>query len=123
MCTSPGHPHPNGTHAWSLTTLAPLLPAGWALLGEPDKFVGVSGRRFRTISGTSAEALKLEVEGTAGEQLSLVAVTPPPRAIVLVLQTVLPATGRAGCRVSAMTGQGGRHTNGTLECRKVEAVN
>jgi hypothetical protein len=113
VCTSPGARHANGTHAWSLTTLAPLLLGGWALLGEPDKFVGVSGRRFSRVDGTSAARMSLEIEGAAGEQLRLVAVSPPPHATVLVLHTVLPAAGRAECHVMASA-----EGNGTLVCRK-----
>ena len=63
--------HANGTHAWSLYTLAPVLEGGWALLGERGKFVGASSRRLGGVSVTTAGALLVTVRGSAGEVVPL----------------------------------------------------
>ena len=63
--------HTNGTHAWSLYTLAPVLEGGWALLGERGKFVGASARRLGGVSVTTAGALLVTVRGSAGELVPL----------------------------------------------------
>ena len=39
-----------GSYDFQVLTVAPLLPNGWALLGEPDKWVHVSNARFRALS-------------------------------------------------------------------------
>ena len=81
-CTTPGAAFRNGTHAWALTTLAPVLPGGWALLGEAAKFVSVSGARFRNVDGADARELRLEMRGMPFERLGLLVVSPPPHARV-----------------------------------------
>ena len=40
--------------SFSLLSLAPLLPGGWALLGEPDKYIAVSPQRFVTTGALDA---------------------------------------------------------------------
>ena len=100
-CTVPGHRFPNGTHVWALATLAPLLPGGWALLGEPDKFVGVSHRRFARVDGRDRDVLTLELEGMVSEAVHLVIVTPRPDARVLVLHATIGAAGWLVCNASA----------------------
>ena len=99
-CTTPGGKFPNGTHSWSLTTLAPILPGGWALLGEADKFVRVSSKRFTAIDGAQPASLHVTIEGMVGETVQLVVVTPPPSARVLVVEATLRAA-RGVCNVTA----------------------
>ena len=41
---------PCGLYNFQLYTVAPVLGNGWALLGEPDKWVSVSAARFRDLS-------------------------------------------------------------------------
>ena len=109
-CTTPGSPFPNGTHAWALTTLAPLLPGpGWALLGEPDKFVTVSSGRFSSrVDGSDGRVLRFGVRGMAGESLRILAVSPPPGARVLRVEAMVPDAGSAECQLFA--------GNGSLVC-------
>ena len=102
-CTTPGTKFANGTHAWSLTTLAPLLPGpGWTLLGEPEKFVGVSSRRFSHVNGSDATALLFVITGMPSERLQLLAASPPPDARVMRLEAVLPAAGTALCQLNLL---------------------
>ena len=52
---------------------APVLPNGWALLGELDKFIGISRQRITslTIGSPSGGDIKIKVVGTAGEIVHL----------------------------------------------------
>ena len=103
VCT-PGAKFPNGTHAWALATLAPVLPGGWALLGESDKFVRASPSRFAAVDGKEPAVLRMELDGMPGETVTLVLVTPPlptpASAAVLVLEAAMRAP-RMACNVSA----------------------
>ncbi|KAL1514420.1 hypothetical protein AB1Y20_003521 [Prymnesium parvum] len=92
-------PHANGSHAWALATLAPLLGAGWALLGEVDKFVAVSAERFDAVDARDPRALRLRLRGAPGEAVRLLVVTPPPNATALRVTLELPRRGAADCRV------------------------
>ena len=105
-CSDPGAPSPNGTHAWSVTTLAQLLPgAGWALLGEADKFVGVSANRFAGVDGASAARLVLRgVRGSKAEVLRVLVVTPPPKARVLKVEAALVGP-TSECTIGAESGE------------------
>ena len=51
-----------------------VLPNGWALLGELDKFIGVSRQRITNLTIIEAPAgssIKIRLEGTAGEVVHL----------------------------------------------------
>jgi hypothetical protein len=39
-----------GSYDFQVYSIAPVLPNGWTLLGEPDKWVHVSSARFRDLS-------------------------------------------------------------------------
>ena len=93
----------NGTHAWALLTLAPLLPGGWALLGERGKWVGASGRRFSAVSASTA-ALRLGVRGSAGEVVEL-DVLDPARGTARTVRVRLGAGG-VGTATVARSGGG-----------------
>lgn len=52
--------------------LAPILPNGLALIGEPGKFVTLADRRFRAVE-VAADALLVSLEGAASEAVQVVA--------------------------------------------------
>ena len=106
-CSTPGGAFANGTHAWQLTSLAPVLPGpGWVVLGEADKFVGVSARRFGGVldASSAARLVVAGIRGMAGEVLRLLVVTPPPTARVLKLEATL-ASATSECSVGAVSGR------------------
>ena len=88
----------NGTHSWSLYTLAPILEGGWALLGEANKFVRASQNRFESVDGTESDVLRLVLLGMVGEVVRLLVVT--PSAILRVVEVEMKAA-RMGWNVSA----------------------
>ena len=88
----------NGTHSWSLYTLAPILEGGWALLGEANKFVRASHNRFESVDGTEPDVLRLVLLGMVGEVVRLLVVT--PSAILRVVEVEMKAA-RMGWNVSA----------------------
>lgn len=53
-------------HSFRVVTLSPLLPCGWAFLGEADKVVALSPQRVSTIT-MSPSHLTVSVVGIAGE--------------------------------------------------------
>lgn len=63
----------------SYTVLAPVLPNGWALLGEPGKLVTVSARRVAALS-VAAGGLEARLRAAPGEALELHVL--PPAALV-----------------------------------------
>ena len=106
-CTSPGQKFANGTHSWALWTVAPLLRGGWALLGEPSKFVSVSSGRFRAVDSDAA-SLRVVLEGAAWERITFLVVTPHP--VVRTTAANLGPLGRGECLISI----GG--SSGTTRC-------
>jgi hypothetical protein len=53
---------------------APVLPNGWALLGELDKFIGISRQRITSLTmlaSPSGGHIKIRLVGTAGEVVHL----------------------------------------------------
>lgn len=50
--------------------VAPVLTSGWAVLGEPDKFVAVSPKRVTGVSD-SASGPTVHLRGGAGEQVTI----------------------------------------------------
>ena len=73
-----------GAVAWKLFTFSPVLANGWALLGEPDKFVPVSPMRFRTVR-TDGACLRFTVFVATGEIVRVGAVSPSGRYRLLAL--------------------------------------
>ena len=63
----------------SYTVLAPVLPNGWALLGEPGKLVTVSARRVAALS-VAAGGLEARLRAAPGEALELHVL--PPAAVL-----------------------------------------
>lgn len=57
-------------HAFRVITLTPVMPSGWAFLGETEKAVALSPRRVVTIA-TSATDLTVGVVGVAEERILL----------------------------------------------------
>lgn len=59
---------------WGLWRLSPLQqPSGWALIGEPDKYVGTSSARVTSVDGTAPGTLKVRVAGLKQENIQLCA--------------------------------------------------
>ena len=69
-------------------TVAPVLPNGWTLLGEPDKWVSVSRQRFGDLaySGSSASVV---ITGMEGETVH-VAWLPPKASKPQTVACVIP---------------------------------
>ena len=63
------------SHVWSLTVGSAVMPSGWVLLGEPDKWVATSAVRFKRVTDT-VESLTVELEGSAGEPMNILALKP-----------------------------------------------
>jgi len=63
-------------------TLAPTLGNGWALLGEPTKWISVSSRRFADLAQDTA-SLSVTLRGVVGEKVTVNWATPQNK----VLQT------------------------------------
>jgi len=63
-----GDNFPNGTINWALWTFTPMVN-GYALLGELDKIVNVSPKRFDSLafSGSDNVAITFGVSGAIGE--------------------------------------------------------
>ncbi|MFO8057065.1 MAG: hypothetical protein R6V10_07205 [bacterium] len=55
--------------------LAPVLENGMAIIGETDKFVTMSGKRFPRVD-KAGESLKMDVAGVAGEEVRVTVYTP-----------------------------------------------
>eukprot|EP00041_Stephanoeca_diplocostata_P024395 m.617139 g.617139 ORF g.617139 m.617139 type:complete len:972 (-) comp22517_c4_seq1:103-3018(-) len=64
------------THVFDLLSVYPVdNSSGWVLLGELDKYVGMSSKRFVDVS-TSATGLSVEARGSPGEVLTVTALKP-----------------------------------------------
>jgi hypothetical protein len=97
---------PLKTNAASYHVLAPILPNGMAVIGEPDKFVTMSQKRFPA-AHFADNRLTLEIEGVPDEPISVLLYTPtPPRRVegaeatpgpapmLTVLKLAVPPSGR-----------------------------
>ena len=73
-----------GSAVWSL---APVLPGGWAVLGEADKIVKSSSRRFASVV-SSATGLSVYVLLAVGETIELTVLA----GVGTAAQTMLRAT-------------------------------
>lgn len=85
------------TPGWSFAVAAPILSSGWVLLGEVEKIVAVSGRRFRNVVATTSMPLQATVLAAVGETVE-VAVLPAgerTRPIVVRCETTSAAPPRA----------------------------
>ena len=122
---------PNNTWPFQLIQLAPILPTGWALLGDLQRVVALSPQRFLARAGGPAPAaadsdaldpaelsggggggeLEFRVIGAPGERVEVTVVSPATapgaaasRALagtVLVLSVEIPAIGEADVSCSA----------------------
>jgi hypothetical protein len=63
----------NDTHTFDLHQFAPILSNGWVLLGDLQKYVSVSSKRFASILTTSHGALQVTAIGVANESMQLTA--------------------------------------------------
>lgn len=92
------------TPGWGYRVVAPVLPSGWVLLGEVEKIVPVSGRRFLTVASGVAPAPELEavVAAATGETVVVTLLTPGKRRPVVVTCTA-PSTPPPAGAVPACT--------------------
>ena len=75
----------NDTHVFDLHLLAPVFANGWALLGDPARYVSVSARRFARVE-PSATGLAVDVAGVADERVAVVALRPAEKDWTVVVQ-------------------------------------
>ena len=65
----------NDSHRFDLLQLSPVLKNGWVLLGEVNKYVSVSSRRFTQVSMISG-GMRVEVAGSPGEEIHIIGLQP-----------------------------------------------
>mmetsp|Transcript_86928 Transcript_86928/g.246464 ORF Transcript_86928/g.246464 Transcript_86928/m.246464 type:complete len:826 (+) Transcript_86928:58-2535(+) len=65
----------NDTHVFDLLQLSPIGPNGWVLIGETERYVSVSSKRFESVTFTPS-GVSVLVHGAAGEELSITALRP-----------------------------------------------
>ena len=83
-----------GADRHELYSIAPVLPGGWALLGELAKFVRVSPARFGAVSGGGGGgALNATLSGAPGEAIAVTLIT--PEALVRSVPVVFGPSGSA----------------------------
>lgn len=96
--------------------ITPILGNGMAVIGEPDKFITLSAKRFPQLE-LSGKTLTLEVEGVPGEEITLLFFAPAepapvqgsvpitshydPASRLLSVRAVLPASGRLALSVES----------------------
>jgi hypothetical protein len=61
-------------------TIAPALINGWTLLGEPNKWISVSGRRFEGVEADS-QHVGVTVRGTFNERVQVNFASPDGKVI------------------------------------------
>ena len=76
IALDPGITWPFGTHTMQLHTATVLRPGGVTLLGELDKFVPLSSKRFTNVSDTAGGGLTVVVVGKPGEEVHVTALRP-----------------------------------------------
>lgn len=71
--SSPLHIAPCDEWSFQLYTISPVLPGGWALLGEVNKWVAVSAQRFMALHVTAdaASSPTAFVRGAAREKITV----------------------------------------------------
>lgn len=82
-----------GKWDFQLHAVAPVLPNGWALLGEPDKWVPVSNERFRDLSYSSGGGggdgfSSVTAMGVEGEAVSVAWLAPNATTPTTVVCTI-----------------------------------
>jgi hypothetical protein len=76
---------------FQLHAIAPVLSNGWALLGEPNKWVPVSNARFRDLAHGTAGAVtsaSVTAVGVVGEKVLVAFLAPKATAPTVVVCTV-----------------------------------
>jgi hypothetical protein len=79
--------------------LAPILPNGLALIGEPARFVTLADRRFTALE-VGADAIDVTLAGAPGEEVSLLAWDSLSGALLSPVSVVIGADGEARATVS-----------------------
>ena len=72
------------TPGWRYMVTAPVLPSQWVLLGELDKVVPVSKRRFSSVTSTASAPLTATVKVIVSETVSIAVLTPHERTTAVV---------------------------------------
>ncbi|HUT52951.1 MAG TPA: hypothetical protein VM658_06140 [bacterium] len=96
--------------------IAPLLANGMAVIGEPDKFITLSRKRFQKIA-LEGGAVRIEMEGVPGEKVSCAVYSPAaaarvaadletgsaydPAAGIQTISLAFPASGKARLTLTA----------------------
>ena len=86
---------PFGTHTMQLHTATIVHPGYVTLLGELDKFVPISSKRFGQLAAT-ATTLKGSVFGGVGETVHVTALTPRGESWVVVTADVVIGSNGVG---------------------------
>ena len=83
-------------HRFIVYSINPVFSNGWALLGEREKIVAVSPQRFVSVQPSGA-GLTVEMEGSAGEKLTLwfVKFTSDTTGTIYAVDVEIGADGRA----------------------------
>ena len=92
----------NDTHAFDLHMISPVLANGWVLLGDLERYVSVSSRRFASVAASEG-SLSIDVLGVAGETVRLTALRSAGAGKWSV--AVRDAAFASGCRATRVVGQ------------------
>lgn len=96
-------------HDFEVWSLSPVLPTGYALLGELPKFTRVSPVRIGGVAGSAAPSLTFTVDGAADEVVSLAVLVPgavPGLADSLIRTVSVAFAASGGTAVVTCTGAG-----------------
>ena len=93
----------NDTHRFDLHTIAPILANGWVLLGDVERYVPTSSKRFARVQAAAKGSLSVSVVGAPTERVRVTALRPKGHDewTVAVEEVVFPA----GCVAKRIVGQ------------------
>ncbi len=91
-------PRFEGHYDFAYLVLAPILPNGLALVGEPGKFTTLADRRFREVR-VERDAVRVRLEGAPGEAVRLRAYDLRAGALLPDVEVELDQAGEAEARV------------------------
>ena len=93
---------------FQLHAVAPTLPNGWTLLGEPSKWVPVSNARFRDLSyakESSGTSVSVTAMGPSGENIE-VAFLSPGGSTPTIVKCVIPDGSDVSIQISTASPEG-----------------
>ena len=95
-------------HQWTLTHAAPVLPNGWALLGEAAKLVPVAAARVTSVGeGPGGAGMAVGVAGEPGEALTLSFAAPAAGGGFQVVEAACTLGAAGAATVTVAAGGGG----------------